>query len=447
MKLLRTLLLCGVTVLAWMTADFPTRAAFGKRVSGNLVFWDQSRGFDAIAANADVFDEISPFWYRVLADGRIVPYTTATGQTYEDPAILSFLRTRGILVIPTVANIINGVWDGALVSRIIADSDLRAFNISNLVNLAVNGGYDGIDLDYENLRATDRAAFTTFVQQLASALHARAKLLTVNVYAKTSEPGTWDGPRAQDWWAIGQAADQVRVMTYEYSWATSPPGPISPVSWVNDVIGFAATQIPAAKIMQGVPFYGYDWIGQRGTDIVWNQAVALADQYSVPIRWDDASASPWFEYISGSTRHTVWFENGSSVDAKLGVAVANDIGGVTLWRLGAEDSENWSALRARFGGITPAPDATPPVVAITSPTNGATLSKKQLIAAAASDDVGVARVEFFVNGALLTSDATAPYSVWWNTQRANRGSNVIEVVAYDRSGNRASARVTVYSRR
>jgi spore germination protein YaaH len=447
MKSLRTLLLCSVTLLVWMAADFSTRAAVAKRVSGNLVFWDQSRGFDAIVANADVFSEISPFWYRVLADGRIAPYTTASGGTYEDPAILSFLRTRGILVIPTVANIINGVWDGAVVSKIIADPQLRAFNIGNLVNLAVATGYDGIDLDYENLRATDRAAFTAFVQQLATALHAEGKLLTVNVYAKTSEPGTWDGPRAQDWLAIGQAADQVRIMTYEYSWATSPPGPISPVNWVNDVIAFAATQIPATKVMQGVPFYGYDWVGSRGTDIVWNQAVALADQYAVPIQWDDASASPWFEYISGSTRHTVWFENGSSVDVKLGVAVANDIGGVTLWRLGGEDSQNWSALRTRLGGMPPSPDVTPPAVAITSPADGAVLAKKQLIAATASDNVGVTRVEFFANGKLLGSDTNAPYAVWWNTQRAIRGANLIDVIAYDASGNQAGARVTVYSRR
>jgi len=244
----------GLFAVCALLAGSPARAVLAKRVSGNLVFWDQARGFDSIVANADVFSEISPFWYRVLTDGRIVPYMTAAGTSYEDPAILGFLRSRGILVIPTVANIIDGVWDGALVSRILADSQLRAVNLTALVNLAVAGGYDGIDLDYENLRPSDRAAFTSFVQQLAGALHAHGKLLSVNVYAKTSEPGTWDGPQAQDWWAIGQAADQVRIMTYEYSWSTSPPGPVAPVNWVNDVIAYAVSQIPAAKILQGIPF-------------------------------------------------------------------------------------------------------------------------------------------------------------------------------------------------
>lgn len=355
----------GFTVL--MISGPATRASIAKRVSGNLVYWDQTRGFDVIAANADVFSEISPFWYRVETDGRIVPYTNASGASYENPTILSFLRTHGILVIPTVANIVDGVWDGALVSRIIADPQLSAANIDNLVALAVAGGYDGIDLDYENLRASERTAFTTFVQQLAAALHARGKLLTVDVYAKTEEPGTWDGPKAQDWWAIGQAADQVRIMTYEYSWATSSPGPIAPLNWVADVMAFARSMIPADKIMQGVPLYGYEWVGQRGTPLVWREAVALANQNATPINWDSTSASPWFEYVSAATNNTVWFENAATVNAKLAVATAYDVGGVTLWRLGGEDPENWSALRTRFGGTPPT------LVTITSSADRASL--------------------------------------------------------------------------
>ena len=444
------------TIVAWVVlvvvcalpAGSAARAVVAKRVSGNLVFWDQARGFNSIVANADVFSEISPFWYRVLADGRIVPYTTSSGASYVDPTILSFLRSRGILVIPTVANIIDGVWDGALVSRIIADPQLLAGHVSALVNLTVAGSYDGIDLDYENLRASDRAAFTSFVEQLATALHAQGKLLTVNVYAKTSEPGTWDGPQAQDWWAIGRAADQVRIMTYEYSWSTSSPGPIAPVNWVNDVIGYATSQITPGKILQGIPFYGYDWVGQRGTDLVWTQAMDVATRFGVSVRWDSVSASSWFEYVSGGARHTVWFEDGSSVNAKLDVTRIHDVGGIAIWRLGGEDPANWSAVRAQLGDGTPLPaDVTAPTVTIISPADGALLAKKQRIDAQAIDDVRVARVEFYVNGSLLGTDTSSPYSVTWNTQSAKRGANVIEAVAYDSSGNSASARVTAYTRR
>jgi spore germination protein len=420
-----------------------THATLAKRVSGNLVFWDQSRGFDVIRANADLFSDISPFWYRVAADGHVTPYTTEAGASYEDPAILSFLRANGILVIPTVANILNGVWDGALVSRIIADPALTTVNIESLVQLAVTKEYDGIDLDYENLNASDRPAFTSFVNQLAVALHANGKLLTVNVYAKTSEPGTWSGPQAQDWWAIGQVADQVRIMTYEYHWSTSGAGPISPVDWVGDVLAFARTTIPAQKIMQGVPLYGYDWVGQSGVDVVWEQAMALVRQYGAIVQWDAASASPWFEYLAKRTRHTVWFENASSVDAKLQVNAAYDAGGVSFWRLGGQDPEVWSTLRNRLGGTGPEPDSVPPSVSIISPANGGTLLKTQRIEAMASDNIGVLRVEFYINGALFATDTSAPYVVYWNTRRIAPGAYVVKAIAYDASGHSAAAAVTV----
>jgi len=421
------------------------RASLPERVSGNLVFWDQQRGFEAIVANDDLFSEVSPFWYHAEADGTIVPYRTAAGASYEDPAILAFLRSRGILVIPTVTNIVDGVWDGALVEQIISDAGRRALNIANIVELAVANGYDGIDLDYEDLLASYRDAYTAFVNELAAALHAQGKLLTVNVYAKTEEPGTWDGPQSQDWSAIGQVADEVRIMIYEYHWATSGPGPIAPIDWVNDVLAFARSTIPSYKVMHGVPLYGYDWVGQSGIDLVWQQAMALASQRGATVNWDTASASSWFEYVSAGKQHTVWFENAASTDAKLQAMTDSDIGGVTLWRLGGEDPGTWPVLREHLGLGSPLPDVVPPTVTIVSPLNGSWLQKKQKIEAHASDDTAVARVEFYINNTLFASDQTAPYLVYWNTRRAAT-TTVIKAVAYDTSGNATAAQVTTFVR-
>jgi spore germination protein YaaH len=157
-----------------------------------------------------------------------------------------------------------------------------------------------------------------------------------------------------------QAADRVRIMVYEYHRATSGPGPISPVGWVDDVLSFARSTIPAHKIMQGVPLYGYDWVGQAGVDLVWQQTIALANQHGVTINWDVPSASPWFEYVSGAKQHTVWFENAASTDAKLQAMTAHNIGGIVLWRLGGEDPATWPVLRAHLDLGSPAPDVVPP---------------------------------------------------------------------------------------
>jgi GH18 family chitinase len=231
-------------------------------------------------------------------------------------------------------------------------------------------------------------------------------------------------------------------MTYEYHWSTSGPGPISPIAWVNDVLAFARATIPSEKIIQGVPLYGYDWVGQSGVDVVWEQAMALARQYGAAVKWDAASASPWFEYMANRTWHTVWFENASSVDAKLQVNIGYGVGGVSFWRLGGQDPGTWPALRARFGGTGPGPDSIAPVVTITSPVNGGSVLKTQRIEAIASDNIGVVRVEFYINDALLASDTASPYVAYWNTRRTAPGTYVIKAVAYDASGNSAAATVT-----
>src|SRR5258708_5775950 len=96
-------------------------------------------------------------------------------------------------------------------------------------------------------------------------------------------------------------------------------------------------------------------------------------------------------------------------------------------------------------GLTcPSPDTTPPTVSITSPTSGATVSSTINVTANASDDRGVAGVQFQLDGVFGADDTTAPYSVPWDTTTASNGSHTLTAVARDTSGNRTtSSPVTV----
>ena len=84
-------------------------------------------------------------------------------------------------------------------------------------------------------------------------------------------------------------------------------------------------------------------------------------------------------------------------------------------------------------------DTTPPTTSITSPASGATVSGTVTVAANASDDVGVTRVELCVDGALTGSDTTAPYQIAWNTTTASNGSHGLQTRAYDAAGNVGSS--------
>jgi hypothetical protein len=90
-------------------------------------------------------------------------------------------------------------------------------------------------------------------------------------------------------------------------------------------------------------------------------------------------------------------------------------------------------------------DTTAPTVAITAPANNATVQGTVTVTASASDNVGVAGVQFKVDGANLgAEDTTSPYSVSWNTTTVGNGAHSLTAVARDAAGNTTtSSTVTV----
>jgi hypothetical protein len=131
---------------------------------------------------------------------------------------------------------------------------------------------------------------------------------------------------------------------------------------------------------------------------------------------EDTSAPysiPWNTRTASNASHTL-------------VAVARDLFGITY-------SSNPVT-------VTVFNDTTPPVVTLTSPAAGAMISGTTAIAANASDNIGVAGVQFRVDGANVgAEDTTAPYSVPWNTASAAGGAHTVTAIARDAAGNVTTA--------
>ncbi len=86
----------------------------------------------------------------------------------------------------------------------------------------------------------------------------------------------------------------------------------------------------------------------------------------------------------------------------------------------------------------------PPAVQITNPAEGQGLSGTVPVAATASDDTGVAKVEFYADGALQFTDAGAPYGFDWDVTGLEAGSHTLKAVAYDTGGLTGSHQITVF---
>lgn len=119
-------------------------------------------------------------------------------------------------------------------------------------------------------------------------------------------------------------------------------------------------------------------------------------------------------------------------------------GSHTLHAVAADAANNSASTAPITVTVSNAPpDTTPPTVSIGAPAAGATVSGTTTVSASATDNVSVARVELYVDGALYATNTSSPYAFAWNSTQSSDGSHTLQVVAADAAGNVASAARTV----
>ena len=149
----------------------------------------------------------------------------------------------------------------------------------------------------------------------------------------------------------------------------------------------------------------------------------------------------------GVTRYDVYRSTVSGFTPSLANRIAQPTGttyqdtglaaGTYFYVVKAEDAAgNLSPASNQATATIGSSDTTPPSVAVTAPSGGATLTGTVSVTATAADDVGVAGVRFTLDGATLgAEDTTAPYSVSWNTASTSNGTHTLAAVARDAAGN------------
>ncbi len=337
----------GLVVAVWpASADTPPR----RIVSGWLPYWTASASLASVTANADLWSDASPFWYRATGATTIQGLPGA-----GDSAVVGELRSRGIPVLPTVTETLNAADMAALLS----DPAQRSAHVQALVDLVSGNGYDGIDLDYESMnyggtaeqKAAVRAGFVALVGELGTALDTQGRLLSVTVGARTATTNWWP---VHDYAGIGAVADRFRIMAYDLHSAGGVPGAVAPIGWVDQVLSYAVTVVPRSKVQIGVPLYGYDWPQDpaapdgwgRATALTYNQAEALRASVGAARQWSSPDAAPYFSYVKDGLTHQVWYNDADATTAKMTFVGKYGIKGLAFWAVGAEDTRQWPALRS-----------------------------------------------------------------------------------------------------
>jgi spore germination protein YaaH len=310
------------------------------------------RSLEAVQNFAEYLTIVSADVYAVRADGAI------TGG--DDFGVVDLCKARGIEVYACVSNYndnpdVDG-FDVELARAAIVTH--RNAVIARLVALAASNGYDGVNIDFENLAFSrdiddDRAAFTAFIHELATQLHALGLKLAISVPGKTEDSIDDDWPYPFDYAALGEDADLLQLMTYDQHGPWSEPGPVSGADWVESCVAYAVSLVDPAKLLIGLPAYGYDWNltasdpeswTYSATSFPWGGIAALLARPGATEGWDTASQSPFVTYIERGHRHEAWHENAASLRAKTALIAKYHLAGLSMWSLGQEDANFWSTV-------------------------------------------------------------------------------------------------------
>lgn len=290
---------------------------------------------------------LSVFSYGFTPDGELLPI--------DDEPLLSLASeygTKSVLVLTPFSE--TGTFDNALVTLATQNPVVQENLINNLVRTVMAKGYSEVDVDFEYILPQDRQAYAAFVGSLRQRMNALGITVTVALAPKISDdqPGLlYEG---MDYRLLGEAADTVLLMTYEWGYTYGPPMAVAPIPSVRRVLDYAVSVIPPEKISMGIPNYGYDWPlpfvrGQTAARSIGNQeAVAIAAANNASIQYDETAQAPFFEYISDGISHIVWFEDVRSILAKFALIKEYGFSRTDYWQLMRSFRQNWLLLNAKF---------------------------------------------------------------------------------------------------
>lgn len=248
----------------------------------------------------------------------------------------------------------DGKFNNYLVSQAANNMEVQQRLIAQLLTVIQQKGYRGVDIDFEYILPEDRVPYAQFVANVREAVNALGYPVSVALAPKTSDEQKGVLYEGVDYGLLGEAADSVFLMTYEWGYTYGPPMAVAPLNEVRRVVEYALTRIPAEKISLGIPNYGYDWAlpfeqgVSKATTIGNVQAAQIAAQNQAVIQFDDTAQSPYFHYIKDGVEHEVWFEDVRSLQAKFNLVKEYSLHGAGYWQIMRLFRANWLLLADTF---------------------------------------------------------------------------------------------------
>ena len=328
-----------------VTREFqePEYSSMGRDEKIQLV-WHQ---IDYQEANAYLLEDISgmtgvnvisPTWFSVTDnEGNI---SSLASEEYVQQAHDAGLEIWGL-----VSNFSADVNTATL----LASTQARRKMVNYLVDEALRLGIEGINLDFEYIREECGYSYVQFVRELSIACRKNQLVFSIDV------PVPMDFNRHFNRKELGTVADYIIIMGYDEHYVGSETaGSVASIGFEENGIIGTLEDVPAEKIISGVPFYTRIWYtvtDAEGTTYVNSEAIGMdtvdrtLETYGVTPVWNEETAQYYAAWTTeDGVLCEIWVEEEESLARKARLVSQYGLGGIAAWVLGFERSSVWEVL-------------------------------------------------------------------------------------------------------
>jgi spore germination protein len=349
-----------------------------------IPYWRKTDGASTTLLNIKTVTQISPFAFELQNDGSLKNALKIEEEPWT--TLIVEAKKNKVKVYPSILSYPQNAKEKYAIYLLLSQKKKRTAHIQEIVTLTKKYKFDGIDIDYENKSADIKPYFSAFLAELSKALHKENKKLICTVeartppesrYATTSTKILSKVEYANDYKVIGKVCDQVRIMAYDQAGddaklsiqhknAGNIYKPVADIEWVKKIVTLALWDIPAKKIILGVPTYGYKYeiIPQIGTTTVsysrigsmnFFYADALVKSLGMtPTRSSGGELSFVYatstgvngESLGAYKQYLVWYSDAQAIADKIKIAKLYKLGGVVVFKIdGGNDPKIWEVLK------------------------------------------------------------------------------------------------------
>lgn len=217
--------------------------------------------------------------------------------------------------------------------------------VNQLVAAAIEYNMDGINIDFEYITGDIAEDYIQFLRELS--VKCRINGIVLSVDDKVPDLSNLYYDRKEQ----GIIVDYVIMMGYDEHWGEgSGAGSVASLPWVKEGIEKTLTEVPAAKLINAIPFYTRIWQEDANGNYVDSQAVDMQTAANALVNngvqavWVDNVGQNYGEFNSGDLIYRIWLEDAKSIEEKMKLIGTYNLAGVSAWRLGYENSDIWNTI-------------------------------------------------------------------------------------------------------